>query len=256
MPRRALAAAQVLYKGTLTFTGKVAVVTGGSRGIGFAVARTLLEEGARVAITATSDATLAKARAELEGIAEPASILALKADVTQPAEVDQAIETVVRQFGGLDILVNNAGVGLFRKVADLSVEEWRTIIETNLSGVFYCCRAALPHLRVRGGGWIVNVSSLAAKHPFAEAAAYCASKAGLNAFSDALMQEVRYDGIRVACVMPGSVRTEFGARRPGNDEWRLAPEDVARVIRDLASHPSRSLPSAVEIRPAVPPKRG
>jgi NAD(P)-dependent dehydrogenase (short-subunit alcohol dehydrogenase family) len=245
-----------LYKGDVTLTGKVGVVTGGSRGIGLAIARALLLRGAKVAITATSDATLRKAAGELTEVGDTAAVLAIRADVRRHAEMEQAMGRVATQFGGLDVLVNNAGVGLFRTVANMSVEEWHTIIDTNLSGVFYCCRAALPHLRARGGGWIINISSLASKHPFPEAAAYCASKAALNAFSEALMQEVRYDGIRVAYVMPGSVRTEFAARHPGSADWRLSPDDVAQVVADLIAHPSRSLPSAVEIRPSQPPKKG
>jgi 3-oxoacyl-[acyl-carrier protein] reductase len=130
------------------------------------------------------------------------------------------------------------------------------VIETNLTGIYHCCHAAIPHLKTRGGGWIINVSSLAAKNPFAGGAAYCASKAGLNAFTEALMQEVRHDGIRVSTVMPGSVRTGFssGGDAPGTD-WKLAPEDVAQVIVDLVAHPSRSLPSRVEIRPSQPPRK-
>jgi NAD(P)-dependent dehydrogenase (short-subunit alcohol dehydrogenase family) len=248
--------AHVLYKGDVALDGKVAVVTGGSRGIGLAIARALLREGARVAITATSDATLAAASDALAAVAPAGQLLAIRADVRYHEQVDSAIDAAVRCFGGLDILVNNAGIGIFRPVADLSVDEWHTILDTNLTGVFYCCRAALPHLRSRGGGWIVNISSLSGKHPFADAAAYCASKAGLNAFTDALMQEVRHDGIRVTCIMPGSVRTEFGARRPGSDDWRLAPEDVAQAVCDVIRHPARSLPSAVEIRPSQPPKKG
>jgi 3-oxoacyl-[acyl-carrier protein] reductase len=248
--------AHVLYKGDVALDGKVAFVTGGSRGIGLAIAHALLEEGARVAITATSDETLAAASEALKPIAKAGHLLAIRADVRHHEQVGSAIDAAVRQFGGLDILVNNAGVGIFRSVADLSVDEWHTILDTNLTGVFYSCRAALPHLRARGGGWIVNISSLSGKHPFADAAAYCASKAGLNAFTDALMQEVRHDGIRVTCIMPGSVRTEFGARRPGSDDWRLAPEDVAQAVCDVIRHPARSLPSAVEIRPSQPPKKG
>jgi len=122
--------------------------------------------------------------------------------------------------------------------------------------VFHCSRAALPHLRARGGGWIISISSLAGKNAFPDAAAYCASKSGLNAFSEALMQEVRHDGIRVAYVMPGSVRTEFSGRSLGNDEWKLAPDDVAQVVIDLLCHSTRSLPSRVEIRPSQPPRKG
>jgi NAD(P)-dependent dehydrogenase (short-subunit alcohol dehydrogenase family) len=129
------------------------------------------------------------------------------------------------------------------------------VIETNLNGVFYCSHAALPHLRRRGGGWIVNISSLAAKNAFAGGAAYCASKAGLTAFSEALMQEVRHDNIRVTCVMPGSVATGFTSRgeHTGSD-WKLMPEDVAQTVMDLIAHPARSLPSRVELRPSRPPK--
>ena len=236
-------------------SGKVALVTGGSRGIGLAIARALLKDGARVAITATSDETLRAATASLGAGGRENDVIALRADARNHEQVAQAVDETARRFGGLDVLVNNAGVGIFRPVAALTIEDWHTIIDTNLSGAFYSCRAAIPHLRKRGGGWIVNISSLSGKHPFGDAAAYCASKAGLNAFTEALMQEVRHDGIRVTCIMPGSVRTEFGARRPGSDDWRLLPEDVAAVVRDVLGHPARSLPSAVEIRPSQPPKK-
>jgi NAD(P)-dependent dehydrogenase (short-subunit alcohol dehydrogenase family) len=237
----------------MTMTGKVAVVTGGSRGIGYAIARELVQAGAQVAITATSDAVLRKAADDL-GTGNNV-VLPIKADVRRYAEMEAAIEAAVRRFGGIDALVNNAGIGVFRAVADMSVEDWQRVIDTNITGVFNSCRAALPHLRARSG-WIINISSLSGKHPFAEAAAYCASKAALNAFSEALMQEVRHEGIRVACVLPGSVRTEFSGRPSGNDDWKLAPEDVAKVVADILSYPTRSLPSSIEIRSARPPKKG
>src|SRR4029453_10272408 len=126
-----------------------------------------------------------------------------------PGEAEKAVQTVADRFGGLDVLVNNAGLGTFANVSDMAIADWQRLIETNLSGGFYCCRAALPHLRRQGGGWIINISSLAGKNPFAGGAAYCASKAGLNAFSEALMQEVRHDDIRVSYIMPGSVATGF-----------------------------------------------
>jgi NAD(P)-dependent dehydrogenase (short-subunit alcohol dehydrogenase family) len=152
----------------------------------------------------------------------------------------------------------------------MTADDWHRVIETNLTGVFHCCRAALPRLRARGGGWIINISSLSSTGPFADGAAYCASKAGLNAFSEALMQEVRQDGVRVACVLPGSVRTDFSRRSPGadpstssgssralsSDDWKLAPEDVARAVAELISFPARSLPSRIEIRPSRPPRKG
>jgi NAD(P)-dependent dehydrogenase (short-subunit alcohol dehydrogenase family) len=244
-----------LYKGGDMTGGKVAFVTGGSRGIGQAIARALMRAGARVAITATSDDALQRAARELASEPNNAEVLPIRADVRDLTQVEQALDAAVRHFGGIDVLVNNAGIGVFRAVGDMAVDEWQKILDTNLTGVFYCCRAALPHLRARGGGWIINISSLSAKHPFADGAAYCASKAGLNAFSEALMQEVRHDGIRVACVMPGSVRTEFTGRSAGNDDWKLSPDDVAKVVVDLLSYPSMSLPSAVEIRPARPPRK-
>ncbi len=237
------------------FTGTVAFVTGGSRGIGLAVSRALLERGARVAITATSDASLQAGSAALKKMSDTAAVLPIRADVRRHDQVEQAIDTAVRHFGGLDVLVNNAGVGLFRPVADMTVEEWHRVIDTNLNGVFYASHAALPHLRAGGGGWIINVSSLAGVNSFPEGAAYCASKAALNAFSESLMQEVRHDGIRVAYVMPGSVRTDFMGTPGNDDEWKLAPDDIAQVVVDLIAHPSRSLPSRVEIRPARPPRK-
>ena len=240
----------------MPITGKVAFVTGGSRGIGLAISRALLRGGAKVAITATSDATLRAAVADLAAVSDASAVLSIRADVRRQDEVQQAIDTAARHFGGIDVLVNNAGVGVYRRVADMSAEEWHRTIDTNITGVFHCCRAVLPHLRARGGGWIINISSLSGTNAFPEGAAYCASKAALNAFSEAFMQEVRHEGIRVSYVMPGSVRTEFSGRTSGNDEWKLAPDDVAQVVTDLIAHPSRSLPSRVEIRPSRPPRKG
>ena len=236
-------------------TGKIALVTGGSRGIGLATARALLTQGASVAITATNQERLEAAATELSAQAASGRVLAVAASVRNYAEVDAALAKTVARFGGLDILINNAGVGVFRPVADMTVDEWHRIMDTNVSGVFYCCHAALPHLKARGGGWIVNISSLASKNAFVNGAAYCASKSALNAFSEALMQEVRYDGIRVAYVLPGSVNTGFGGLSNTKSDWALQPDDVAEVIIDLIAHPSRSLPSRVEIRPAQPPRK-
>jgi 3-oxoacyl-[acyl-carrier protein] reductase len=233
-----------------SFKGQVAIVTGGSRGIGLSTARALMERGAAVVISGLDERHLSSAKKAIgDGRVE-----AVRADVRDAGDVERLVKTAVEKFGGLDILVNNAGIGVFGNVADLSLEDWHRVMDTNLTGVFYCCRAAIPHLRQRGGGWIINLSSLAGKNSFVGGAAYCATKAGLNAFSEALMQEVRYDGIRVSYVMPGSVQTGF----TGDDSaatWKLTADDVAQVVVDLIAHPSRSLPSRVELRPSQPPRK-
>jgi NAD(P)-dependent dehydrogenase (short-subunit alcohol dehydrogenase family) len=178
-----------------------------------------------------------------------------QADLQQQDEAERVVRATLDKLGGLDILINNAGVGRFGPLSQLSLDDWQQTIGTNLSGVFYCCRAAVPIMRERGGGWIINVSSLAGKHPFAGGAAYCASKAGLNALTESLMQDVRRDGIRVSAVLPGSVNTRFGGHGPDPAaDWKLAPEDVAQVIVDLLAHEPRSLPSRVELRPSSPPR--
>jgi NAD(P)-dependent dehydrogenase (short-subunit alcohol dehydrogenase family) len=233
--------------------GKNAVVTGGSRGIGLGITAALLDAGASVVICGASQTHLDSARRELKQHGD--RLETVRADVRKRADVDRLIGAAVDRFGGLDILVNNAGVGTFADVADLSDADWERMIDTNLTGVFYCCSAAIPRLRQRGGGWIINISSLAGKNAFVGGAAYCASKAGLNAFSETLMQEVRHDGIRVCYVMPGSVATEFLTPGAGDTNWMLTPEDVARVVLDLLAHPDRSLPSRVELRPSRPPKK-
>jgi 3-oxoacyl-[acyl-carrier protein] reductase len=218
-----------------SLSGKVAFVTGGSRGIGLAIARALVLEGAQVAITGKSDAHLSAARPLIEAEG-PASVETLKADVRRYEDVERALAAVVARFGGLDIVINNAGVGIFANVVDMSPEQWSEVIDTNLTGVFHVCHAAIPHLRRRGGGTIINISSL-------------------NAFSEALMQEVRYDNIRVSYVMPGSVATEFaGGDEAKGADWKTAPEDVAEVVRDLLQQNPRSLASRVELRPSKPRK--
>jgi NAD(P)-dependent dehydrogenase (short-subunit alcohol dehydrogenase family) len=239
-----------------TLSGRTAVVTGGSRGIGYAIARALVDRDANVVIAGTHEGRLETAARELQRGKSNAAVEPVRADVRRYPDVESLMNTAAQRFGGIDILVNNAGVGVWRRVEDMSVAEWHEIVDTNLTGVFYCCRAALPHLKRRDSGWIVNISSLAAKNAFVDGAAYCASKSGLNAFSEALMQEVRHDGVRVAYVMPGSVRTGFSGHSQDNADWKLAPEDVAEVVIELISHPTRSLASRVELRPSRPPKKG
>ena len=236
---------------------RITLVTGGTRGIGYAVADALLKDGGAVAITGTTTDSVMQAEYKLAAsVDDSGRITGIVCDVRDPASAEAAVRTAVARFGGLDALVNNAGVGIGQPIAEMSSDEWDRIIGTNLTGVFNCCRAVIPHMRTRGGGWIVNLSSLAAKNPFAGGAAYCASKAGLNAFSEALMQELRYDGIRVTCIMPGSVATGFSGRETTSGaDWKLLPEDVAQAVVDIMNHPSRSLPSRVEIRPSKPPRR-
>jgi NAD(P)-dependent dehydrogenase (short-subunit alcohol dehydrogenase family) len=234
--------------------GRTAVVTGGSRGIGLAIARALVAEGVNVAVTGRSESHLAQARPRIES-AGPGLVETLRGDVRSYPEIKASIEAAVARFGGLDILINNAGVGVFGDAADMTPDQWAEVIDTNLTGVFHACHASIPHMRRRGGGFIINISSLAGKNAFSGGAAYCASKSGLNAFSEALMQEVRYDDIRVSYVMPGSVATGFssGDESKGAD-WKISADEVAAVVLGLLHHPARSLPSRVELRPAKPRK--
>jgi len=213
-----------------------------------AIARALAEAGANVVITGRDQAALDKAAAQLAPIA---SVRTVAADIASAEEAQKAVTAASTAFGGLDILVNNAGVGTFANVDALGIEEWNRMIGTNLTGLFHCCRAAIPVLRAKGGGWIISIGSLSSTQPFAGGAAYCASKAAVTAFSDAMMQEVRHDNIRVSCVLPGSTATGFGGRSSGAD-WKLAPEDVARAVIDLIEFPPRSLPSRLELRPSRP----
>lgn len=238
-------------------SNRVSFVTGGTRGIGRAIVSMLLARGDRVAFTGTSTAGVSTAaRACGDECGDDARVAGLVCDVRDPASVEAAMGAAVTRFGGLDVLVNNAGVGVGAPVEVLTHDEWSRIIGVNLTGVFNCCHAAIPHLKARGAGWIVNISSLSSTGPFAGGAAYTAAKAGVNVFTEALMQELRPDNIRVSLVLPGSVATHFAGREPGghDDDWRLHPEDVAQAIVDLLDHPGRSLPSRIEIRPARPKK--
>ena len=237
-----------------SLSGKLAVVTGGTRGIGRAIAERLLREGAAVAICGRSDQSVEAALGELRPLGR---VFGIAADVTQVDRVSALFAAVDREFGGLDILVNNAGQGVFGKVADLTIEQWLANIELNLNGPFYCSREALARFRRRGGGFIVNISSLAGKNPFSGGAGYNASKFGLNGFSEAMMLDHRYDNVRVASIMPGSVDTGFSggpSDRSGDTSWMIAPEDVAETVAMVLRMPARTMVSRIEMRPARPRK--
>ena len=232
----------------MDLTGKVVVVTGGTKGIGRAIVEAVLEKGAKVVLGARTAEDVERAGAELGD-----GVRGVVCDVRRPEDCRKLVEAATSSFGGLDVLVNNAGVGRFERVDALAVEDWDAVIETNLSGVFYCTSAAIPALKERGGGWIINIGSLAGKNAFPGGAAYNASKFGLIGFSEALMQEVRHDGIRVSYIMPGSVATPGFST--GEAEWKIQPEDIGAIVLDLLATPDRTLPSRVEVRPSRPPKK-
>ena len=207
--------------------------------------------GANVAITARIESEIENALSEMSTIG-PGTASGYACDVRH---YDQ-VKALFAAFGGADILINNAGIGIFSSVESMSPEDFRAVLETNVFGVFYCCHEAIPLMKQRGGGYIINISSLAGANPHPQMAAYNASKFGLNGFSEALMQEVRHDGIKVSYIMPGSVNTEFGGDEPSDEKsWQLQPADIAQVVIDLLEYPGRTLPSRIEIRPSRPPKK-
>ena len=239
----------------MNLNGKTAVVTGGTKGIGRAIAEALVREGVSVCISARHAEEVERVVSEITDAGE-GKVAGAVCDVRDYEEVKALFEHADAEFGGVDVLVNNAGVGQFGRVDEMSPEDFRAVIETNLFGVFYCCREAIPRMKERGGGYIINISSLAGTNAHPQMAAYNASKFGLNGFSEALMQEVRHDGIRVSYVMPGSVNTYFGNDEPDESQsWQLQPEDIAHAVLDLLNTNDRGLVSRVEIRPSRPPKK-
>ncbi len=235
--------------------GKSAIVTGGSKGIGYSTAKAMARAGIDVMICARHAKEVEESAAKLSELGG-GRVVGIPCDMRSHEEVERLVQRAVDEFGGLDILVNNAGVGKFAPIDELSAEDWQQVIETNLSGVFYASHAAIPHLRKRGGGWIINIASLAGKNPFAGGAAYNASKFGLVGFSEAMMLDVRHHGIRVNYIMPGSVATHFNDHTPSEDDaWKIQPEDLAALVMDLLSMADRTLPSRIEVRPSRPPKK-
>jgi len=239
----------------MNIENKIAIVTGGTKGIGRAIAESLLKAGASVFICARDKSELKRALEQLSALGKVDGEVC---DVRSEAQVEMMLKECERVFGGADILINNAGIGIVGKtVEQMTAEEFEQTLETNLFGVFYACHHAIPMLKRRGGGYIINISSLAGQNAHPKMAAYNASKFGLNGFTEALMQEVRADNIKVTAICPGSVNTSFGGDEPSADKaWQIQPEDIAQIVIDLLNFNERALPSKIEIRPANPPKKG
>jgi 3-oxoacyl-[acyl-carrier protein] reductase len=238
----------------MTLVNKSAIITGGTRGIGFAIAEKIVANGGSVFICGRSRTRVRDAISLLSASGRADGEVC---DIRNEDQVRMMIDEAERRFGGIDILVNNAGIGYLNKtIEEMSGDEFRATLETNLFGVFYCCHYAIPAMKRRGGGYIINISSLAGQNAHPRMAAYNASKFGLNGFSEAMMQEVRGDNIRVSYICPGSVNTEFGGDNPGeHNAWQLQPDDIANVVIQLLQMPKHSLISKVEIRPSRPPSK-
>ena len=232
---------------------KTALITGGSKGIGYGVAAVLIKEGIRVAITSRSQKSADEAATELNKIKEGFAI-GIESDVRSLESQQNAVKVVLEKWGQLDYVVANAGVGHFASIYELTPEQWQETIDINLTGVFYSAKASLDALKDTKG-YFINISSLAGTNFFPDGTAYNASKFGLVGFSQAMMMDVRKDGIKVTTIMPGSVATEFANHQPSEkDAWKIQPEDIGQMVSDLIKMPARTLPSKVEVRPAVPGK--
>jgi len=236
-----------------TLEGKTAVVTGSTRGIGRGIAEALAGAGAEVVLSGRQTEDVERAVSEIARGGGNAR--GTTADVRKYGDVESLMRFAAAPSGGIDVLVNNAGVGRFGHIAELSPERWHEVVDTNLTGVYYCCHAALPFLRERGGGHIINIASLAGKNAFAGGCAYNASKFGVEGFSEALMLDLRYENVKVSYIMPGSTATEFAGRQTAEQDWRLQAQDIAQVVLDLLRQERRALTSRVELRPFQPPRK-
>ena len=231
---------------------KVAYITGGSKGIGFGIAKILLENGMKVAISSRSLGAAQQAAASLSN--DASKVLAIESDVSLMDAETKAIKTIIDHFGQLDVLVANAGVGHFASIDQLSAEEWKNTIDTNLTGVFNSVKAGLDEIK-KSKGYIITIASLAGTNFFENGAAYNASKFGLVGFTQAIMLDLRKYGVKVSTIMPGSVATHFNNHIPSDaDAWKIQPEDVGQVVADLLLMNPRTLPSKIEIRPSMPTK--
>jgi NAD(P)-dependent dehydrogenase (short-subunit alcohol dehydrogenase family) len=235
---------------------RVALVTGGSRGIGFAVARRLGSDGFAVAISARHSEGVASAIGRLEKLVPSARFTGMAADARSETDQKALVDFVGETFGRLDVLVNNAGIGAFDSIENLEPARFRAVVETNLFGPYYATHFAVPLMKKGTGGFIVNIGSLAAVNAFAGGSAYNASKFGLLGFSESSMLDLRHQGIRVAAILPGSVATEFGHSHGDREHsWMLSSDDVAEAVADLIRFPDRAIASRIDLRPSRPPKR-
>ncbi|MBK7010552.1 MAG: SDR family oxidoreductase [Saprospiraceae bacterium] len=232
---------------------KVAFVTGGSQGIGAAVAKSLLDKGLKVAITGRDQAKLDAIQKTLDPQLQ-LPILCIRADVRNYQELAAAVALVHEKFGTIDTVVANAGVGHFVAIDEMSYEHWNETIDTNLTGVFNTIKACLADLK-ESRGYFITMASLAGTNFFEKASAYNASKFGLVGFTQAVMLDLRKYGIKVTTIMPGSVSTHFNNNIPSDqDAWKIQPEDLGQMVVDLLSMPERTLPSKIEVRPSFPGK--
>jgi 3-oxoacyl-[acyl-carrier protein] reductase len=229
---------------------QVAVVTGAGRGIGRAIAIELGRLGAQVVLVARN-------RTELEetGRAIGANSSVLPANVRKKEDLLQLFEQVAAAIGPVDILVNAAGLGIFGPVVEFSDEDFETLIETNLRGIFFTCRYVLPSMIERKRGHIINIASIAGKVGSATRAVYCASKFGVVGFTESLAEEVRQHGIRVSVICPGSTDTGFSSRETAGKvrERMLRPEDVAHAVRMIVTQEPNSFISEIIMRPTQKP---
>jgi 3-oxoacyl-[acyl-carrier protein] reductase len=233
------------------FSGKIALITGGNRGIGLAIARTLGKLGARLAISGRNRDALKTAIGELKGAGYEATPFV--ADMMRPEEILRLVEEVHGAMGEIEVLVNNAGLGWFKPVHEFSESDWDTMLDTNLKAVFLLSKAVVPEMIARGSGSIINISSLAGKNTFPNGSVYCASKWGLMGLTGCMAEDLRGHGIRVAAVCPGSVGTEFSNHSGRDPSKLLQAEDVAHAVEMILTQGEQSFISEIQMRPRAKP---
>lgn len=229
---------------------KVAYITGGTKGIGFGIAKILLQNGICIAISGRKREDVDRAVSKLSS--DTSKVLGIVSDVRNFAEEEKAVSVIVAHFGRLDYVIANAGLGVFRPVDEMAVEEWDSMIETNLSGLFYTLKASVEALK-KSEGYFISISSLAGTNFFENGSGYNASKFGAVGFTQAAMIDLRKYNIKVSTIMPGSVATNFNGNTPSeSDAWKIQPEDLGNLVLDIFKMNPRSLPSKIEIRPSQP----